>query len=92
MITIVSLSADPTWAAGLKANVLNPVGGGSGLRGWAFVLCFLCIGLTTRFRELTATGWKPFIAFTTGVAVNVLLGFLMSTVVMNEYWTAVGLG
>lgn len=90
LISIVTLASDPTFAAGLKTNVLNPVGGGSGLRGWAFTLCFLCIGLTTRFRELTATGWKPFAAFTAGVAVNVLLGFLMSAVVMNDYWTMIG--
>ena len=92
LISLVTLAASPEFAAGISSNVTSPIGGGGGLRGWAFTLCFLCIGLTTRFRELTATGWKPFAAFTAGVGVNVILGFLMSTVVMNEYWTAVGLG
>ena len=33
------------------------------LRGWAFTWTFLSIGFTTRFRELTRFGWKPFAAF-----------------------------
>jgi hypothetical protein len=48
------------------------------LRTWAFIFCFLSIGLTTRFRELARAGTKPFVAFTAGVAVNVVLGFLLS--------------
>lgn len=73
---------------GLEDLVIKPI---KTLRGWAFVLCFLCIGLTTRFRELTAVGWKPFAAFTSGVVVNVILGYLFSTVILGEYWTEVGM-
>ena len=91
LITIVTLTGSPEFADGLKSNVTSPVGGGGGLRGWAFTLCFLCIGLTTRFRELTATGSKPFLAFTAGVGVNVILGFLLSTVFLNDYWTQIGM-
>lgn len=91
LITIVSILGAGEFADNLKSQVLSPVGGGGGLRGWAFTLCFLCIGLTTRFRELTATGSKPFLAFTAGVAVNVILGFLLSTVFLNEYWTQIGM-
>jgi uncharacterized integral membrane protein (TIGR00698 family) len=60
------------------------------LRTWAFIFCFLSIGLTTRFRELAKAGTKPFIAFTSGVAVNVVLGFLLSAVVFAAHWSALG--
>jgi uncharacterized membrane protein YadS len=45
----------------------------------------LSIGLTTRFRELASAGVKPFIAFTSGVAVNVVLGFVLSAYVFAAY-------
>jgi uncharacterized membrane protein YadS len=60
------------------------------LRTWAFIFCFLSIGLTTRFRELAAAGRKPFLAFTSGVAVNVVLGFVLSAWVFGSYWTNLG--
>ena len=56
------------------------------LRSWAFIFCFLSIGLTTRLRELAPAGQKPFIAFTSGVVVNVILGFVLSVVVFASYW------
>jgi uncharacterized integral membrane protein (TIGR00698 family) len=56
------------------------------LRSWAFIFCFLSIGLTTRFGELAAAGRKPFIAFTLGVVVNVTLGYLLSAVVFADHW------
>ena len=46
----------------------------------------LCIGLTTRFRELAQFGIPPFWAFTIGVAVNVPLGYVLSTIVFKSYW------
>ncbi len=58
------------------------------LRTWAFLFCFLSIGLTTRFRELKAVGWKTFTAFTIGVAVNVVLGYYLSAVVFAEHWSS----
>jgi uncharacterized membrane protein YadS len=60
------------------------------LRTWAFIFCFLSIGLTTRFRDLARAGSKPFIAFTSGVAVNVVLGFVLSALVFAAHWTALG--
>jgi uncharacterized membrane protein YadS len=63
----------------LVAPILN-------LRTWAFIFCFFSIGLTTRFRELAHAGAKPFWAFTSGVAVNVVIGFLLSTLVFGSYW------
>ena len=56
------------------------------LRTWTFIFCFLSIGLTTRFRELARTGTKPFLAFTAGVAVNVVLGFVLSALVFASHW------
>jgi uncharacterized integral membrane protein (TIGR00698 family) len=57
------------------------------LRTWAFIFCFLSIGLTTRFRELASAGKKPFLAFTSGVAVNVVLGFVLSAWVFASHWS-----
>ena len=68
----------------LKPRVINPV---KKLRSWAFVLCFLCIGLSTRFADLLTFGLKPFWAFTIGVAVNVPLGYFLSTVVFSKFWS-----
>ena len=57
------------------------------LRTWAFIFCFLSIGLTTRFRGLASAGKKPFLAFSAGVAVNVVLGFVLSAYVFADHWT-----
>ena len=70
----------------LQPNVISPI---KKLRSWAFVLCFLCIGLSTRFAELMTFGMKPFWAFTIGVAVNVPLGFFLSTVAFVDFWSKV---
>lgn len=60
------------------------------LRTWAFIFCFLSIGLTTRFRDLAAAGRKPFTAFTVGVVVNVILGFVLSVYVFGAHWETLG--
>lgn len=60
------------------------------LRTWAFIFCFLSIGLTTRFRDLAAAGRKPFTAFTMGVVVNVILGFVLSVYVFGAHWETLG--
>jgi uncharacterized membrane protein YadS len=71
----------------LGAGVVAPI---KDLRTWAFTFGFLSIGLSTRFRALASAGPKPFWAFTSGVAVNVVLGFLLSAVVFAEYWSNLG--
>ena len=71
----------------VKPGLFGPIGG---IRGWAFIFCFLSIGLTTRFKELKAAGLKPFFAFTIGVVVNVTLGFIMSAYVFASYWSSLG--
>jgi len=70
-------------------KIVNPklVGPIKDMRTWAFIFCFLSIGLTTRFRELAHAGAKPFWAFTSGVVVNVILGFILSVVVFGTYWS-----
>lgn len=70
----------------LKPTLIAPI---KTLRTWTFVFTFLCIGLTTRFRELAKFGMPPLWAFTVGVAINVPLGYFLSTVVFRDYWMAV---
>lgn len=82
-----------TWAVGnvsygdfnkiVKPALVAPV---TALRTWAFTFCFLSIGLTTRLREFAPTGGKPFVAFTAGVVINVILGFVLSVLVFGHYW------
>ncbi|MDR2493352.1 MAG: YeiH family protein [Coriobacteriales bacterium] len=86
LISLVVLLAPDS--STLDKVVLAPI---KNLRNWAFVLCFLCIGLTTRFRDLAEFGWKPFAAFSAGVVVNVGLGILFSVFLLNGYWTQIGL-
>ena len=71
----------------VKPGLILPI---VSLRTWAFIFCFLSIGLTTRFRELKSAGVKPFLAFTTGVLVNVVLGFVLSAYVFGSHWSALG--
>ena len=70
----------------VKPGLINPI---TALRTWAFTFSFLSIGLTTRVREFTAAGSKPFIAFTAGVVVNVILGYVLSILVFGHYWASV---
>jgi len=60
------------------------------LRVWAFTFTFLSIGLTTRIRDFASVGARPFYAFTTGVVVNVVLGYVLSTQVFVDFWTRLG--
>jgi uncharacterized membrane protein YadS len=69
----------------VKPELVAPI---STLRTWAFTFCFLSIGLTTRLRSLTATGWKPLLAFTAGVAVNIVIGYALSVHVFADYWNS----
>ena len=70
----------------LTPGLISPV---KKLRSWAFVLCFLGIGLSTRFAELATFGLRPFWAFTIGVLVNVPLGWVLSTIVFSDYWARI---
>ncbi len=70
----------------VKPSLILPL---NSLRTWAFIFCFLSIGLTTRFRDLKAIGWKVFTAFTIGVLVNVVLGYILSVEVFGSYWAKI---
>ena len=70
----------------VKPSLIAPI---TSLRTWAFTFSFLSIGLTTRFRELANAGIKPFAAFTVGVIVNVILGYILSVVVFGHYWSSI---
>ncbi len=69
----------------VKPSLIAPI---TSLRTWAFTFSFLSIGLTTRFRELANAGIKPFIAFTAGVIVNIILGYILSVIVFGHYWSS----
>jgi len=60
------------------------------LRTWAFTFCFLSIGLTTRLRELSSSGVRPFWAFTAGAVVNLILGYVLSVYVFGQHWSNLG--
>jgi uncharacterized membrane protein YadS len=88
VVTLVSQGYD--YAAYKKEVVPALVGPLQAFRTWAFTFAFLSIGLTTRLREFVSIGARPFYAFSIGVAVNVALGFVLSTQVFNEFWTRLG--
>jgi uncharacterized membrane protein YadS len=99
ILTSAATTSDQKWAlknlhyrsdwfqSVLYSKAISPI---KTLRSWAFVFCFLCIGLSTRFKDLMTFGMKPFWAFTVGVIVNVPLGFILSTIVFSRYWQAIG--
>lgn len=84
--TLLISSVDAATVKVVNSDIIAPV---KELRTWAFIFTFLSIGLTTRFKELTSVGWKPFAAFTTGVLVNVPLGYIFSVLILGNYWTMV---
>ncbi|WP_225031244.1 YeiH family protein [Paraburkholderia sp. XV] len=99
VIGFVIASALVTWIASHYSladyrKVVTPefVAPITALRTWAFIFCFFSIGLTTRVRSLAATGIKPFIAFTVGVAVNIAIGYALSAHVFAPYWNSLGQG
>ena len=83
LVTGVYSAAD--FSTLVKPNLLAPL---VSLRTWTFIFCFLSIGLTTRFRQLEPVGWKTFFAFTIGVAVNFILGYVLSVHVFAARWGA----
>jgi uncharacterized membrane protein YadS len=86
VVTVILSSVDAKTGTQYSRDAIGPL---KTLRGWAFTWTFLSIGFTTRFRELTKFGWRPFAAFALGVLVNVPLGYWLSTSVFSSYWLAV---
>jgi uncharacterized integral membrane protein (TIGR00698 family) len=85
-LIITLVTADYSLAAFNKEVVPNLAGPIKDMRTWAFIFCFLSIGLTTRFRELASVGIRPFLAFSTGAVVNVIIGFVLSAIVFSGHW------
>jgi hypothetical protein len=84
---LMQLQYEADWfESTLTPRLISPI---KKLRSWAFVLCFLGIGLSTRFAELATFGLRPFWAFTIGVLVNVPLGYILSTIVFSSYWARI---
>jgi uncharacterized membrane protein YadS len=99
VIGFVIASALVTWIASHYSladyrKVVTPgfVAPITALRTWAFIFCFLSIGLTTRLRLLSATGVKPLLAFTAGVVINIAIGYALSAHVFASYWNSLGQG
>jgi uncharacterized membrane protein YadS len=88
VLTLVTRGFD--YAAYKKEVLPALVGPLQAFRTWAFTFAFLSIGLTTRLREFASIGARPFYAFTIGVVVNVILGFVLSTQVFGEFWNRLG--
>jgi uncharacterized integral membrane protein (TIGR00698 family) len=88
VVTLVARGFD--YAAYKKEVVPALVAPLQAFRTWAFTFAFLSIGLTTRIREFASIGARPFYAFSIGVLVNVVLGFVLSTQVFNEFWNRLG--
>lgn len=88
VVTLVARGFDyPTYKREVLPALVGPL---QAFRTWAFTFAFLSIGLTTRIREFASVGARPFYAFTIGVLVNVVLGFVLSTQVFNEFWNRLG--
>lgn len=58
-------------------------------RSWFFTLCFLCIGLNTNIKDLKDVGWKAFFAFTVGILVLVLVGYILSAYIFLDFWQSI---
>jgi len=83
LITLVVRNASfGDYNAVVRPGLVLPI---TSLRIWAFTFCFLSIGLTTRLRDLAPAGGRPFWAFTAGVVVNVIIGFVLSVYVFGTY-------
>jgi uncharacterized membrane protein YadS len=87
-ITLVAQSVGHAqFGKAATADLVTPV---KNLRTWAFAFGFLSIGLTTRLRDLAGVGTRPLAAFSAGVVVNVVLGFVLSVLVFGGYWAGLG--
>jgi uncharacterized membrane protein YadS len=88
IVTLVARGYDYTaYKKDVIPNLVAPL---QALRTWAFTFAFLSIGLTTRLRDFASVGARPFYAFTLGVLVNVILGYVLSTQVFVGFWTRLG--
>ena len=59
------------------------------LRNWVFTFSFLSIGASLRIRRLAPVTGNAFVAFSVGVVVNLVLGFALSAIIFERYWSAI---
>ncbi len=59
------------------------------LRNWAFTFSFLSIGASLRIRRLAPVTGNAFVAFSVGVLVNLVLGYVLWAVVFAAYWNGI---
>jgi len=71
----------------LRPALLAPV---EAMRNWLFTFSFLSIGTSLRIRALAPVTGNAFVAFSAGVAVNLMLGYVLSAIVFGSYWTTLG--
>ncbi len=86
-LLVTAVSANYSYADFTKIVTPELIAPIKDLRTWAFIFCFFSIGLTTRIRELSGVGRAPMAAFTAGVIVNVILGYVLSTIVFEAHWS-----
>lgn len=87
LVTIINSITGAAAEEEVNSALIAPI---KNIRTWAFVFCFLSIGLTTRFKDIRQVGWRPLAAFTFGVLVNLPLGYLLSVLIFGSYWNAMG--
>ena len=86
IITFLTAPANAAQIRAIDANIINPI---IELRNWAFIFTFLSVGLSSRFKDLAAVGWRPFAAFISGIIINLPLGYFLAVVIMGNYWMTV---
>ena len=69
-----------------RLRLLQPI---EALRNWLFTFSFLSIGASLRIRELAPVTGNAFVAFSVGVVVNLVIGFILSAEVFESYWSAI---
>ena len=84
LVSLFTLNLDSTSNQQFSKEALGLI---KTLRNWIFTWTFLSIGLNTQFKKIIAVGYKPLAAFTLGVAVNLPLGYLLSSYIFEEFWT-----
>ncbi|WP_202978669.1 putative sulfate exporter family transporter [Helicobacter sp. MIT 05-5294] len=83
LVSIFSLNFDATQSESFSKESLGLI---KTLRNWVFTWTFLCVGLNTQLRTIISIGIKPFLAFTIGVAVNLPLGYFLSSYLFYDFW------
>ncbi|MCV3410613.1 YeiH family protein [Campylobacter lari] len=66
-----------------QSEVLSSI---KNFRNWVFTWTFLCIGLSANIKQILLLGYKPLMAFSLGVMINLPLGFILSNYIFVDFW------